>query len=133
MEHATPYPSRYQLLVPAYLCALAWALLAVWLALFAVSALLRASDQPTPSDYFLMGIFAAFFIVAVSYLVAALFARCTNCNRHIFVEGFRQKHPAFQRYKGLNYFSTTVIKVLRDKPFQCMYCGSTYRVPGHAT
>ena len=133
MEHATLYPSRYQLLVPAYLCALAWALLALWLVLFGVNALLRVTEQPTLSDHLLMVVFIAFFTVAVFYLPAALFARCTSCNRHIFVEGFRRKHPGFQRYRGLNHFSTTVINVLRDKPFQCMYCGSAYRVPSDAT
>lgn len=127
MNDVKVYPSAKSILVPAYLCAAAWALLATWFALFLISltGLIPGS--------LLMGVLYVFLAIAALYLIVALFAPCLTCERLIFVEGFRAKSPTFVRNGGLNYFSTTVVNVLRRRPFQCMYCGTAFKLPGNSS
>ncbi|MBY0266559.1 MAG: hypothetical protein K2W84_09125 [Burkholderiales bacterium] len=127
MDDIKVYPSTKSILLPAYLCAAAWAFLAAWFALFLVS---LTGWIPAA---FLMGVLYVFLVIAALYVLAALFAPCLNCERLIFVEGFRKKSPTFVRNGGLNYFSTTVVNVLKRRPFQCMYCGAAFRLSGKSS
>ena len=128
MPDVTAYPDRASVLLPAYLCAAGWALLGLWTTVLVLklgSDALGLSWIPWGA---VIAVLYVFLGIAGLYLLTAMFARCTKCESLIFVEGFRDKAPSFVRAGGLNYFSTTVVNVLRRRPFQCMYCGTMFKL-----
>jgi len=130
MSDVITYPHRMRILIPAYACAVAWALLGFWVTVFALGSLGRALGLWHLPSKLVEVALSAFVIAAFLYVATAFMARCTQCNRHIFIEGFRAKHPSFKPGRAfLGYFGTTVVNVLRRKPFQCMYCGTAFMVP----
>ena len=128
MSDVTVYPSRTSVLLPAYLCAAAWALLALWLVVLVLTVVSDALGLGWIPWSTTSAVLYVVLGTAALYLLTALFARCIKCERLIFVEGFRDKAPNFVRTGRLNYFSTTVVNVLRRRPFQCMYCGATFKL-----
>jgi hypothetical protein len=128
MSDVNAYPSRASVVLPAYLCAAAWALLLLWFGVLVLKVASDAAGFAWVPWAMLNAILYVLLAVAVFYLLTTIFARCTKCERLIFVEGFREKSPDFLRTAGLNYFSTTVVNVLRQRPFQCMYCGAKFKL-----
>jgi hypothetical protein len=132
METIT-FPNRWRIVIPAFLCAAAWALLALLIALWLVIAIASYLGFGVRLGAFWNGLTVAFLATAAIYVLSGAIARCISCKRLIYFEGFRAKHPSFRRYRGLNCFSTTVVNVLRRRPFQCMYCGTAFTLAEHAS
>jgi len=75
-------------------------------------------------EYFL----GAGLLSAVFYITTAWVFRCSNCESHFLIETKKEKSPNAQKYKRLNYWSTSVITVLFKNHFTCMYCGKQHYI-----
>jgi len=63
-----------------------------------------------------------------TYLFFAFTLRCENCGERLFLERNKTKHPTAKKIKGLDYWASAVIDVLRHRQLTCMYCGECYLI-----
>ena len=116
------YPQHRLLRADSYTVILAWvALPSAFVALF-----LGKYSQLPISIYDFLGLFAVFFIFALSHLALSLLHRCPTCKKHPTIQGFKPIHPAAKSQKGLDGWARVVWNVFRKKPFRCIHCGDEF-------
>lgn len=100
-----------------------WMLLVAFLILFAVG----TAGAGSAALAWLAGV-ALFGVIGAgaTYLFFAFALRCENCGRHLFVERNEAKHPTAKKLRGLDYWASAVIDVMRHRQLTCMYCGERY-------
>jgi Na+/melibiose symporter-like transporter len=111
------------ILVACNTVAAGWMLIVVFLILFAVGAAGGSSGTLAWSaGVALFGVIGA----GATYLFFALTLRCENCGERLFLERNKAKHSTAKKIKGLDYWASAVIGVLRCRQLTCMYCGERY-------
>ena len=74
-------------------------------------------------------LFIGWLLFAIAYILLALTFHCPHCKKQFLIQTNEKKHPHAQKSRILNYWSTTIINILFDYKFTCMYCGNKYLVP----
>jgi DNA-directed RNA polymerase subunit RPC12/RpoP len=62
------------------------------------------------------------------YLAASAFIKCTGCSKRVLFNSTLHTPPFSKTTYGLSGWSAVVIDVVRNRQFQCMYCGAKYVV-----
>ena len=107
-------------------------LVSAWFALLAIVVLavlnmLEIYSNDGPITYAIISM----LLLAFLYLIHALFIKCTECNRRIFVQW--NIAPKFSiSYFGLEGFASIALQVLFKRKFICMHCGKKYFLSGNA-
>ena len=72
-------------------------------------------------------LFIGWLLLSLVYILLAFGFHCPNCDKRFLVQTSKEKHPNARKFRLLNYWSTSIINVLFDNKFTCMYCGNSYR------
>ena len=73
-------------------------------------------------------LFIGWLFFSFAYILLALIFHCPHCKKRFLIQTNKEKHRNAQKLKIFNYWSTTIINILFDNKFTCMYCGNSYRV-----
>lgn len=100
-------------------------LLVAFLILFAVG----ATGNSSATLAWLAGV-ALFGVVGAGamYLFFAFTLRCENCDKRLLLDHNEAKHPTAKKKRGLDYWASAVIDMLRNRQLTCMHCGERYLV-----
>jgi len=71
-------------------------------------------------------LFIGWLLFALAYILLALTLHCPHCKKRFLIQTNEEKHRDAQKLRIFNYWSTTIINILFDNKFTCMYCGSSY-------
>jgi hypothetical protein len=111
------------ILIACNTVAAGWILLVAFLIFFAIGATGGTSAIVAwLAGVMLFGVMSA----GATYLFFAFTLRCESCGERLFIERNKIKHPTAKKIKGLDYWASAVIDVLRHRQLTCMYCGKHY-------
>lgn len=66
-------------------------------------------------------------LFALAYIIMAFFFHCPHCDKRFLIQTNEEKHRNAQKIRILNYWSTTIMNIVLNNKFTCMYCGNSYR------
>ncbi len=69
--------------------------------------------------------FYAFLFISSMAIFLGLTHKCPNCDKRFLMETPEIKHQNAKHLYHLDYWASTVIDVIFNKQFTCMYCGKT--------
>ena len=72
--------------------------------------------------------FIGWLVFSLAYILLALTFHCPHCKKRFLIQTNDKKHRDAQKLRILNYWSSTIINILFDNKFTCMYCGNKYLV-----
>lgn len=120
LDPAKEYPRKTLLRISAFFVAAAWACIVI----VGLTILLGWAGVPVSGTIFLVEI-AFLSLVATVYALLAFQIRCQSCHRHILVQ-WTTKPKYAESFFRMDGWTTIILRVLKRRPFRCMYCGQTY-------
>jgi hypothetical protein len=127
MDNQT-YANADRLRLASWFVVVAWALLLVLIAYFALSAFSPLRATWPANDLVFVILLCLFLASALAYCFLALSLRCPSCGRRFLVEWLGPKHPNARRLFGMDHWASAIVDVLRRGHCSCMHCGSTISV-----
>lgn len=114
------YRHSMKLMLTSYLVIASWLLLLLCILLF-----IYGFIEINFNHQILYVSFYAFLFLSSMAIFFGLTLKCPNCDKRFLMETLGIKHRNAKHLYHLDYWASTVIDVIFNKQFTCMYCGKT--------
>ena len=112
---------------PILLLSTCWLLIGSWVLLLAlILVFLYGFFDKAILEVFL-ALFGGFAVIVVLSVFATLVHKCSHCGRRFLLEFPGKKHPLARKRMALDHWASTVLDIVSEGRFVCMYCGEEYR------
>lgn len=117
------YNHSMKLILTSYFVIISWLLLLLCILLFIYGFIEMDFNRKI-----LYVSFYVFLFISFTAIFLGLTHKCPNCNKRFLMETPSIKHQNAKHLYHLDYWASTVIDIIFNKQFTCMYCGKTMRL-----